>query len=228
MVRQPYSVAVLSTGGRLHPLVPEGREAWWERWSSPCRRDGEVGKTPSLLVKKVSVPCKGNRKGLKDYWRMILEPYASFTIFQRNRLLPMIYLLHTKKSKTAPMVPTWQWMFNSFQWEYVHFSCLGAVIPIQSKSGLAALMASMIALLSSLPSSSRIIKERRQPRYILPFWIPTYSRRSKPAKPGETFDGPTTIKRSGSEHRRAVFLFFPEGRRPRWEVEPSLTVRKDG
>ena len=28
MVRQPYSVAVLSTGGRLHPLVPEGREAW--------------------------------------------------------------------------------------------------------------------------------------------------------------------------------------------------------
>ena len=28
MPRQPYSVAVLSTGGRLHPLVPEGREAW--------------------------------------------------------------------------------------------------------------------------------------------------------------------------------------------------------
>ena len=28
MVRQPYSVAVLSTGERLHPLVPEGREAW--------------------------------------------------------------------------------------------------------------------------------------------------------------------------------------------------------
>ena len=23
LVRQPYSVAVLSTGGRLHPLVPE-------------------------------------------------------------------------------------------------------------------------------------------------------------------------------------------------------------
>ena len=44
MVRQPYSVAVLSTGGRLHPLVPEGREAWRERGSSPCRRDGEVEK----------------------------------------------------------------------------------------------------------------------------------------------------------------------------------------
>ena len=28
MPRQPYSVAVPSTGGRLHPLVPEGREAW--------------------------------------------------------------------------------------------------------------------------------------------------------------------------------------------------------
>ena len=27
-VRQPYSVAVPSTGGRLHPLVPEEREAW--------------------------------------------------------------------------------------------------------------------------------------------------------------------------------------------------------
>ena len=28
VVRQPYSVAVPSTGGRLHPLVPEEREAW--------------------------------------------------------------------------------------------------------------------------------------------------------------------------------------------------------
>ena len=27
---------------------------------------------------------------------------------------------------------------------------------------------------------------------------------------------------------RAVSLFFPEGRRPRWEVEPSLMVKKDG
>ena len=26
MVRQPYSVAVLSTRGRLHPLVPEGEK----------------------------------------------------------------------------------------------------------------------------------------------------------------------------------------------------------
>ena len=33
MVRQPYSEAVPSTRGRLHPLVPEGREAWKERWS---------------------------------------------------------------------------------------------------------------------------------------------------------------------------------------------------
>ena len=35
MPRHPYSVAVLSTGGRLHPLVPEEREAWGERWSLP-------------------------------------------------------------------------------------------------------------------------------------------------------------------------------------------------
>ena len=28
MVRQPYSVVVPSTGGRLHLLVPEEREAW--------------------------------------------------------------------------------------------------------------------------------------------------------------------------------------------------------
>ena len=33
MPRQPYSAAVPSTGGRLHPLVPEEREAWRERWS---------------------------------------------------------------------------------------------------------------------------------------------------------------------------------------------------
>ena len=30
------------------------------------------------------------------------------------------------------------------------------------------------------------------------------TRRSHPAQHGETFDGPSTIKRSGSEHRRAV------------------------
>ena len=59
MVRQPYSVAVPSTGGRLHPrflrvLSPgnggtEGGVKTIERglgrkWSSPCRRDGEVEK----------------------------------------------------------------------------------------------------------------------------------------------------------------------------------------
>ena len=41
MPRQPYSVAVLSTGGRLHPLSPEGKGAWGKRWSPPwLRRDG--------------------------------------------------------------------------------------------------------------------------------------------------------------------------------------------
>ena len=32
------------------------------------KRDGVIlEKTPSLTVRKVSVPCKGNRKGRKDY-----------------------------------------------------------------------------------------------------------------------------------------------------------------
>ena len=31
----------------------------------------------------------------------------------------------------------------------------------------------------------------------------------------KTFDAPPTLERSGSEHWRAVSLFFPEGRRPR-------------
>ena len=66
MVRQPYSVAVPSTGGRLHPRFLRKR-GLGRKWSSPCRRDGEVEKITFLMVKKVSVPCKGNRKGLKDY-----------------------------------------------------------------------------------------------------------------------------------------------------------------
>ena len=62
MPRQPYSVAVLSTGGRLHPrflrfLSPtrgtEGVVKTIERglgrkWSSPCRRDGEVEKSAQM------------------------------------------------------------------------------------------------------------------------------------------------------------------------------------
>ena len=39
--------------------------------------------------------------------------------------------------------------------------------------------------------------------------------RSHPAQLGADRFGPTTIKRSGSEHRRAVFLFFPEVSIPR-------------
>ena len=41
MPRQPYSVAVLSTGGRLHPRFLRKR-GLGRKWSSPCRRDGEV------------------------------------------------------------------------------------------------------------------------------------------------------------------------------------------
>ena len=43
MPRQPYSVAVLSTGGRLHPRFLRKR-GLGRKWSSPCRRDGEVEK----------------------------------------------------------------------------------------------------------------------------------------------------------------------------------------
>jgi len=50
----------------------------------------------------------------------------------------------------------------------------------------------------------------------------------------KTFDGPPTLERSGSEHRRAVTSPFPEEEglslqeRRRGRKKPSLTVRKDG
>lgn len=31
------------------------------------KKDGMILEHPSLMVKKVPVPCKGNRKGHKDY-----------------------------------------------------------------------------------------------------------------------------------------------------------------
>ena len=37
--------------GRLHPRFLRKR-GLGRKWSSPCRRDGEVEKTPSLMVKK--------------------------------------------------------------------------------------------------------------------------------------------------------------------------------
>ena len=45
----------------------------------------------------------------------------------------------------------------------------------------------------------------------------------------KTFDGPPTIKRSGSEHRRAVTSsLFGQERGLVRDVEPSLMVKKDG
>ena len=67
MPRQPYSVAVLSTGGRLHPLSPEGKGCANERNESSlsnCRvqptfsmRKRGLGKAvePSLRVKRDGV-----------------------------------------------------------------------------------------------------------------------------------------------------------------------------
>lgn len=52
--RQPYSIAVPSTRGWLHPLVPEEREVWRRRWSLPLRvRKGRFSKA-SLIVMKFS------------------------------------------------------------------------------------------------------------------------------------------------------------------------------
>jgi hypothetical protein len=45
----------------------------------------------------------------------------------------------------------------------------------------------------------------------------------------KTFDGPPTIKRSGSEHQRAVTSsLFGQERGLVRDVEPSLMVKKDG
>ena len=68
MVRQPYSVAVLSTGGRLHPSF-QRREGLVRMWSSLwLKGDGGIRKTPSLTVRKVSVHReRGNRRGCKDH-----------------------------------------------------------------------------------------------------------------------------------------------------------------
>ena len=45
----------------------------------------------------------------------------------------------------------------------------------------------------------------------------------------KTFDGPPTLERSGSEHRRAVTSsLFGQERGLVRDVEPSLMVKKDG
>ena len=57
--------------------------------------------------------------------------------------------------------------------------------------------------------------------------IPITVWRSHPTKPGEGFDAPPTLERSGSEHRRAVTSFLL--RRKAWlEVELSLQERRRG
>ena len=54
------------------------------------------------------------------------------------------------------------------------------------------------------------------------------ARRSHPAKPGEGFDAPPTIKHSGSEHRRAVTSPLPEEEGLGEKVEPSLAKEGRG
>ena len=52
--------------------------------------------------------------------------------------------------------------------------------------------------------------------------------RSHPARHGEGFDTPPTIKRSGSEHRRAVTSPLPEEEGLGEKVEPSLAKEGRG
>ena len=54
------------------------------------------------------------------------------------------------------------------------------------------------------------------------------SMRSHPAQYGETFDGPPTLERSGSEHRRAVTSPLPEEEGLGEKVELSLQERRRG
>ncbi len=62
-----------------------------------------------------------------------------------------------------------------------------------------------------------------------PAYPPPFPMRSHPAQSGEGFDAPPTLERSGSEHRRAVTSsLFGQERGLVRDVEPSLTVRKDG
>ena len=53
MPRQPYSVAVPSTGGRLHPLSPEGKGAWGKRWS-PLWKEGRGDSKKSYERTKIN------------------------------------------------------------------------------------------------------------------------------------------------------------------------------
>ena len=53
-------------------------------------------------------------------------------------------------------------------------------------------------------------------------------RRSHPAQPGEGFDAPPTLERSGSEHRRAVTSPLPEEEGLGEKVELSLQERRRG
>ena len=71
----------------------------------------------------------------------------------RDALARTITLLRERYSDADEQNPQWQWMLSSFQYLYVHFSCLGAVMPIHSRSGLALLMACIISLLSSSENS---------------------------------------------------------------------------
>ena len=70
MVRQPYSVAVPSTGGRLHPLSPEGKGAWGKAVE------------PSLRVKRDGVIFEKPHSS-DDQCRAILQWGTKYNFFQK-------------------------------------------------------------------------------------------------------------------------------------------------
>ena len=94
MPRQPYSEAVKSDGEeRLYP--------------SPFCKGRGLGSGLRILssqegnrgVENALIKGKEGRVDFRTTVRkdgMILAPYASFTIFLRNKVLPMIYLLHIR------------------------------------------------------------------------------------------------------------------------------------
>ena len=74
MPRQPYSVAVLSTGGRLHPRFLRKR-GLGRKWSSPCRRDGEVEKSaPSRAVTSESLLATKKIREIREIREIRVSP----------------------------------------------------------------------------------------------------------------------------------------------------------
>ena len=86
MPRQPYSVAVLSTGGRLHPR--------FLRFLSPTRGTEGVVKTIEKAWLEVELPlAKGRRRDSKDSFFNGKEPYIQGFRKAKQAVISFIQLL---------------------------------------------------------------------------------------------------------------------------------------